>query len=48
MKTPLEPLTPEERALAQSLSRLGPHGGPSPGLNLGTASKTGKLEYSRG
>ena len=33
MKTPLEPLTPEERALAQSLSRLGPHGGPSPGLD---------------
>ncbi|MEI2794194.1 hypothetical protein V8246_00750 [Pseudoxanthomonas sp. F11] len=33
MKTPHEPLTPEERALAQSLSRLGPHGGPSPGLD---------------
>jgi len=33
MKTPHEPLTPEERALAQSLSRLGPHGGPSPELD---------------
>lgn len=33
MNTPHEPLTPEERALAQSLSRLGPHGGPSPGLD---------------
>lgn len=33
MKTPHEPLTPEERALAESLSRLGPHGGPSPGLD---------------
>ncbi|WP_312766752.1 hypothetical protein [Pseudoxanthomonas mexicana] len=33
MKTPHEPLTPEERTLAQSLSRLGPHGGPSPGLD---------------
>ncbi|PPJ42396.1 MULTISPECIES: hypothetical protein [unclassified Pseudoxanthomonas] len=33
MKTPHEPLTPEERALAQSLSRLGPHGGPSPDLD---------------
>ncbi|HEV7271033.1 hypothetical protein [Pseudoxanthomonas sp.] len=30
---PHEPLTPEERALAQSLSRLGPHGGPSPDLD---------------
>jgi len=28
-----EPLTPEERALAQSLSRLGPHDGPSAGLD---------------
>ena len=34
MKTPHEPLTPEERALAQSLSRLGPHGGPSPGNSV--------------
>ncbi|WP_334177967.1 hypothetical protein [Pseudoxanthomonas sp.] len=30
---PHEPLTPEERALAQSLSRLDPHGGPSPDLD---------------
>lgn len=28
-----EPLTPEERDLAQRLSRLGPHGGPSPALD---------------
>lgn len=33
MSMPPEPLTPEERALAQSLSRLGPHGGPSPDLD---------------
>lgn len=33
MKTPHEPLSPEERALAQALSKLGPHGGPSPGLD---------------
>lgn len=33
MSMPPEPLTPEERALAQSLSRLGPHGGPSPELD---------------
>lgn len=33
MSMPDEPLTPEERALAQSLSRLGPHGGPSPELD---------------
>jgi hypothetical protein len=33
MSMPHEPLTPEERALAQSLSRLGPHGGPSPELD---------------
>lgn len=33
MSMPHEPLTPEERALAQSLSRLGPHGGPSPDLD---------------
>ena len=34
MKTPHEPLSPEERALAQALSKLGPHGGPSPGLDV--------------
>ncbi len=28
-----EPLTPEEREMAQRLSRLGPHGGPSPALD---------------
>lgn len=33
MKTPHEPLTPEERELAAQLSRLGPHGGPSPQLD---------------
>jgi hypothetical protein len=33
MSMPHEPLTPEERALAQSLSRLGPHGGPSADLD---------------
>lgn len=33
MSMPHEPLTPEERALAQSLARLGPHGGPSPELD---------------
>lgn len=33
MSMPHEPLTPEERALAQSLSRLGPHGSPSPDLD---------------
>lgn len=33
MSMPPEPLTPEERALAQSLSRLGPHGGPSAELD---------------
>ena len=33
MSMPHEPLTPEERALAQSLSRLGPHDGPSADLD---------------
>lgn len=33
MSTPHEPLTPEERDLAAQLSRLGPHGGPSPALD---------------
>ena len=28
-----EPLTPEERALAARLARLGPHGEPSPALD---------------
>ncbi|MFC3552452.1 hypothetical protein ACFOLC_15720 [Lysobacter cavernae] len=30
---PHEPLTPEERALADRLAQLGPHGGPSPALD---------------
>ena len=30
---PVEPLSPEERALAERLARLGPHDGPSPALD---------------
>ncbi|HJS34326.1 MAG TPA: hypothetical protein VJ766_02450, partial [Pseudoxanthomonas sp.] len=51
MKTPHEPLTPEERALAQSLSRLGPHGAPSPELDariLGAARAAVQDTPSRG
>lgn len=51
MKTPHEPLTPEERALAQSLSRLGPHGAPSPELDariLGAARAAVEDTPSRG
>nr|WP_298123538.1 hypothetical protein [uncultured Pseudoxanthomonas sp.] len=51
MKTPHEPLTPEERALAQSLSRLGPHGAPSPDLDariLGAARAAVQDTPSRG
>ena len=29
----IEPLTPEERVLAQRVARLGPHGEPSPALD---------------
>ena len=32
-RLPREPLTPEERALAERLARLGPHGEPSPALD---------------
>jgi hypothetical protein len=32
-KHPEEPMTPDERALAERLSRLGPHGEPSPALD---------------
>lgn len=46
-----EPLAPEERALAQSLSRLGPHGGPSPELDariLGAARAAVQAAPARG
>lgn len=33
MSHPIDPLTPEERALADRLARLGPHDGPSPALD---------------
>ena len=38
-----EPLTPEERALAARLARLGPHGEPSPALDarILAAARTG-------
>ena len=51
MKMPHEPLTPEERTLAQSLSRLGPHGAPSPELDariLGAARAAVQDTPSRG
>ena len=51
MSMPHEPLTPEERALAQSLSRLGPHGGPSPELDariLGAARAAVQAAPARG
>lgn len=51
MSMPPEPLTPEERALAQSLSRVGPQGGPSADLDariLGAARAAVQPARTRG